>query len=44
VLYHSGAELVTDWPAIFARHGFRVVECRDIISETLPTWEHARAV
>ncbi len=44
VLYHSGAELVTDWPAIFASHGFRVVECRDIISETLPTWEHARAV
>jgi O-methyltransferase StaMB len=44
VLYHSGAELMTDWPAIFASHGFRVVECRDIISETLPTWEHARAV
>jgi cyclopropane fatty-acyl-phospholipid synthase-like methyltransferase len=44
VLYHSGAELVTDWPTIFASHGFRVVECRDIISETLPTWEHARAV
>lgn len=44
VLYHSGAELVTDWPAIFARQGFRVIECRDIITETLPTWEHARAV
>jgi O-methyltransferase StaMB len=44
VLYHSGAELVTDWPAIFASNGFQVVECRDIISETLPTWEHARAV
>ncbi len=44
VLYHSGAELVSDWPAIFARNGFRVVECRDIITETLPTWEHARAV
>jgi cyclopropane fatty-acyl-phospholipid synthase-like methyltransferase len=44
VLYHSGAELVTDWLAIFASHGFRVVECQDIISETLPTWEHARAV
>lgn len=44
VLYHSGAELVTDWPALFAGHGFRVVECRDIISETLPTWAHARAV
>jgi SAM-dependent methyltransferase len=44
VLYHAGAELVTDWRAIFASNGFRVVECRDIISETLPTWEHARAV
>jgi O-methyltransferase StaMB len=44
VLYHSGAELVTDWPALFAHHRFRVVECRDILSETLPTWEHARAV
>ncbi len=44
VLYHSGAELVSDWPALFARQGFRVVECRDIIEETLPTWAHARAV
>lgn len=44
VLYHSGHELVTDWPAIFARHHFRVLECRNIIIETLPTWEHARAV
>lgn len=44
VLYHSGAELVSDWPAIFAGRGFSVVECRDLIAETLPTWEHARAV
>jgi O-methyltransferase StaMB len=44
VLYHSGAELITDWPALFARGGFQVLECRDIITETLPTWEHARAV
>jgi len=44
VLYHSGAELVSDWPALFARQGFRIVECRDIIRETLPTWAHARAV
>ncbi len=44
VLYHSAAELVTDWPAIFAGQGFRLVECRDIITETLPTWEHVRAV
>jgi O-methyltransferase StaMB len=44
VLYHSAAELVTDWPAIFVRQGFRIRECRDIISDTLPTWEHIRAV
>jgi cyclopropane fatty-acyl-phospholipid synthase-like methyltransferase len=44
VLYHSAAELVTDWPALFAQHGFQVVECRDIIADTLPTWDHARAV
>jgi cyclopropane fatty-acyl-phospholipid synthase-like methyltransferase len=44
VLYHSAAELVTDWPAIFVRQGFRIRECRDIITDTLPTWEHIRAV
>jgi O-methyltransferase StaMB len=44
VLYHSAAELVTDWPAIFARQGFRIRECLDIISDTLPTWERVRAV
>ena len=44
VLYHSAAELITDWPAIFSREGFRIVESRDIIAETLPTWDHVRAV
>jgi hypothetical protein len=44
LLYHAGAELLTDWPALFARHGFRIVECRDILNQTLPTWEHAQAV
>ena len=44
VLYHSGGELVTDWPAIFTRTGFRVVQSRDIIAETLPTWDHSLAV
>jgi len=44
VLYHSAAELVTDWPAIFARQGFRVVERRVIIMDTLPTWERVRAI
>jgi cyclopropane fatty-acyl-phospholipid synthase-like methyltransferase len=44
VLYHSAAELVTDWPALFEHAGFRLVESRDIIFETLPTWERVRAV
>ena len=44
VLYHSAADLVTDWAALFERAGFDVVESRDIIAETLPTWEHVRAV
>ncbi|MGE5274010.1 MAG: methyltransferase domain-containing protein [Verrucomicrobiota bacterium] len=44
VLYHSAAELVTDWPGIFSREGFRVVESHDIIVETMPTWEHVQAL
>jgi len=44
LLYHGGAELVTDWPALFARHGFSIVVRRDIIVETMPTWDSARAV
>jgi O-methyltransferase StaMB len=43
VLYHSASELVTDWPGLFARAGFRVVESRDIIAETLPTWDRVLA-
>jgi 27-O-demethylrifamycin SV methyltransferase len=43
VLYHSGSELVTDWPAEFAGQGFRIREQHDIIRETLPTWTHAVA-
>lgn len=44
VLYHSAAELVTDWPAIFEGQGFKVRECRDIIGDTLQTWDRVRAV
>jgi cyclopropane fatty-acyl-phospholipid synthase-like methyltransferase len=44
VLYHRGAELVTDWPALFARHGFTIVGRRDIIADTMPTWDRTRAV
>jgi cyclopropane fatty-acyl-phospholipid synthase-like methyltransferase len=44
VLYHSGAELVTDWPALFVRQGFTIVDRRDIIAETIATWDRVRAV
>jgi 27-O-demethylrifamycin SV methyltransferase len=44
VLYHRGQELVSDWPALFRRHGFRVVESQDIIAETMPTWYRTEAI
>jgi cyclopropane fatty-acyl-phospholipid synthase-like methyltransferase len=44
VLYHSGAELVTDWPALFVRHGFTIVDRRDIITDTIATWDRVRTV
>jgi len=42
LLYHAGEELVSDWPAIFARNGFEISESRCILTETMPTWERAR--
>jgi cyclopropane fatty-acyl-phospholipid synthase-like methyltransferase len=44
VLYHRGADLVTDWPGLFVRHGFTIVDHRDIISDTHATWDRVRAV
>jgi cyclopropane fatty-acyl-phospholipid synthase-like methyltransferase len=44
VLYHRGAELVTDWPALFVHHGFTIVDRRDIIADTIETWDRVRAV
>jgi cyclopropane fatty-acyl-phospholipid synthase-like methyltransferase len=44
VLYHSGAELVTDWPALFVRHGFTIVDRRDIIADTIETWDRVQTV
>jgi cyclopropane fatty-acyl-phospholipid synthase-like methyltransferase len=44
VLYHAATELVTDWPAIFRRHGFRTDHYRDILAQTLPTWDRLAAV
>jgi hypothetical protein len=36
--------LVTDWPALCARHGFTIVDRRDIIADTIETWDRVRAV
>jgi O-methyltransferase StaMB len=44
LLYHSGAELVTDWPQLVAEAGFEILERRDIVADTQRTWEHAAAV
>jgi cyclopropane fatty-acyl-phospholipid synthase-like methyltransferase len=44
LLYHSGQELVTDWPALFAAAGFQLAAVRDIQAQTLPTWQHVQAV
>lgn len=39
VLYHTGSELVGDWPAGFANRGFVVSRYRDIHTATLATWD-----
>jgi ubiquinone/menaquinone biosynthesis C-methylase UbiE len=44
LLYHSGHELLTDWPALFAAAGFQLGAVRDIQAQTLPTWQHVQAV
>ncbi|MFH0799272.1 MAG: methyltransferase domain-containing protein [Pseudomonadota bacterium] len=44
ILYHEGAELVTDWPAIFEANGFTISRKMDIIDDTMKTWEHSLAV
>ena len=44
VLYHRGEELVTDWPALFRRQGFTIIDSHDIIAETMPTWNRTQAI
>ena len=44
VLYHRGEELVTDWPGLFRRQGFTVIDSHDIIAETMPTWHRTQAI
>jgi cyclopropane fatty-acyl-phospholipid synthase-like methyltransferase len=43
LLYHSGRELLTDWPGLFAA-GFQLGTVRDIQAQTLPTWQHIQSV
>ena len=40
----GASELVTDWPALFVRHGFTIVDRRDIIADTMATWDRICAV
>jgi hypothetical protein len=44
LLYHSGAELLTDWPGLFTAAGFQLGTVRDIQAQTLPAWQHVQAV
>jgi len=39
ILFHEGAELITDWPMHFKRGGFEITEQQDIIAETMKTWD-----
>jgi hypothetical protein len=36
LLYHSGRDLLTDWPGLFAAAGFQLRTVRDIQAQTLP--------
>lgn len=44
VCYHSGSELIVDWPSRFAAQSFCVIEERDIHAATMPTWGHIEGV
>lgn len=44
ILYHEGAELITDWPAQFREAGFAVKQCRNMIEQTAATWRHSLAI
>jgi cyclopropane fatty-acyl-phospholipid synthase-like methyltransferase len=44
LLYHSGADLLTDWPGLFTAAGFQLGTVRDIQAQTLPTWQHVGSV
>jgi len=44
ILYHEGAELVTNWPAFFEEGGFTIRKRTDIIKDTMKTWDHSLSV
>jgi cyclopropane fatty-acyl-phospholipid synthase-like methyltransferase len=44
VFYDNGSNLVTDWSAVFCEQGFAVSDCRCIMGQTMPTWEHVRSI
>ena len=44
ILYHDGAELITDWPGIFEHNGFVIKKKKDIINDTMKTWDHSLAI
>lgn len=44
ILYHTGDELITNWPDIFIKNGFNIVEQKNIMRETMKTWDHSLAV
>jgi cyclopropane fatty-acyl-phospholipid synthase-like methyltransferase len=44
LLYHSGRELVTDWPSLFENHGFTIAAQGDILPQTMATWDRIQTV
>jgi SAM-dependent methyltransferase len=44
LLYHGGADLVSDWPSLFESHRFTIIERRDILPQTMATWDRMLAV
>jgi len=44
ILYHDGAELMTDWPSIFEKQGFTIKHRMDIIEDTRRTWDHSISI
>lgn len=39
ILYHKGNELMSDWAEIFCKAGFSIADKKEILKETMKTWE-----